>query len=90
VEADLLHELDLAFFEDRFEGAPPDQENRDLYDELHDIYPSLYPATREAAHELTAIQRRWACQTAGRPLERTGSNRTGSVRARQELSARMP
>lgn len=36
----------------------PDPENRKAYEELYAIYKDLYPATREQAHALAAIQKR--------------------------------
>jgi xylulokinase len=34
----------------------PNHEARPLYDELYDLYTSLYPATRDHAHALARIQ----------------------------------
>jgi xylulokinase len=34
----------------------PDEENRELYDELYRVYRDLYPATRDHAHALTRLQ----------------------------------
>jgi xylulokinase len=35
----------------------PDEENREIYDELYGIYRDLYPATREASHRLADLQK---------------------------------
>jgi xylulokinase len=35
----------------------PDEENREIYDELYGIYRDLYPATREASHRLANLQK---------------------------------
>jgi xylulokinase len=35
----------------------PNEENRDLYDELYLVYRELYPATREASHTLAGMQK---------------------------------
>jgi xylulokinase len=34
----------------------PDEENREVYDELYGIYRGLYPSTLEASHRLAAMQ----------------------------------
>jgi xylulokinase len=34
----------------------PDRSHQKVYDELYDVYCNLYPATRDAAHRLAAIQ----------------------------------
>lgn len=36
----------------------PRAEGREVYDELHDVYRQLYPATRDQAHVLAGLQRR--------------------------------
>jgi xylulokinase len=36
----------------------PQEENRDIYDELYRIYRDLYPATREQMHDLAGMQER--------------------------------
>ena len=36
----------------------PDPENREIYDELYDIYRELYPATRPMVHKLANVQTR--------------------------------
>jgi len=38
-------------------SVEPDPEARAVYDDLYDVYRSLYPATREQAHRLAAMQR---------------------------------
>lgn len=35
----------------------PDEENREVYDELYGIYRELYPATREPSHRLAGMQK---------------------------------
>jgi xylulokinase len=35
----------------------PDEENREVYDELYGIYRDLYPATRELSHRLAGMQK---------------------------------
>nr|MDP9478897.1 FGGY-family carbohydrate kinase [Actinomycetota bacterium] len=35
----------------------PNPENRETYDDLYRVYRDLYPATREASHELAARQK---------------------------------
>lgn len=35
----------------------PDEENREVYDELYGIYRELYPATKEASHRLADMQK---------------------------------
>jgi xylulokinase len=42
----------------------PDPATRERYDELYGIYRDLYPATREQAHALAAIQERAAAPQA--------------------------
>jgi xylulokinase len=38
------------------ETVSPSGASRELYDELYDLYGSLYPATRDIVHRLAAIQ----------------------------------
>jgi xylulokinase len=38
------------------ETVTPDRTHQKVYDELYDVYCSLYPATRDAAHRLAAVQ----------------------------------
>ena len=38
-------------------AVEPNEENRDLYDELYLVYRELYPATREASHTLAGMQK---------------------------------
>jgi xylulokinase len=35
----------------------PDEQNREIYDQLYGIYRNLYPATREASHSLADLQK---------------------------------
>jgi xylulokinase len=39
------------------ETVEPDEQNREIYDELYRIYRGLYPATREASHSLADLQK---------------------------------
>jgi xylulokinase len=39
------------------ETVEPDEQNREIYDELYRIYRELYPATREASHALADLQK---------------------------------
>ncbi len=38
------------------DAVEPDPQNRDTYEELYALYKDLYPATREIAHSLAAMQ----------------------------------
>ena len=40
------------------ETVEPDPDNREVYDELYDVYKDLYPATRPMAHALANVQTR--------------------------------
>ncbi len=40
------------------EVVRPDEANRQLYDELYDVYRDLYPATKEQVHRLARMQER--------------------------------
>ena len=35
----------------------PEEENREIYDELYSVYRKLYPATQEISHSLAAFQK---------------------------------
>jgi xylulokinase len=35
----------------------PDEENRELYDELYEVYKELYPATKDQMHRLAGLQK---------------------------------
>jgi len=39
------------------ETVEPDEQNREIYDELYRVYRDLYPATREASHALADLQK---------------------------------
>jgi xylulokinase len=39
------------------ETVEPTAENREIYDELYNVYRELYPATREASHALADLQK---------------------------------
>jgi len=38
------------------ETIEPNPDNREIYDELYELYKDLYPATRETVHALAAVQ----------------------------------
>ena len=54
------------------EVVEPDERLRATYDELYQAYLDLYPATREQAHLLAALQRRDAAPRDADPRDATG------------------